>query len=441
MKRRDMIGTLALATLSGRVVKGIGAPETGKSEIREPARSIPVVQEVDVCVLGGSCTGVFAAVRAAQMGAKVALVDKQNAFGGVAASGLVNIWHSLRARGKKQQIIAGLTQQVIENLKKIGAVAGTRLNTDELKIELDRLVVEHDITAYLHTFYTAPHIEDGRVTAVFLENKNGRQAIRAGVFVDATGDGDLAKDVGLPFEIRDGLQPPTTCADISGLPKSMLGLIEKHRAEFGLKPDHGWEAIIPGASDVRMCAYTHVFNTNASDATQLTAAEMEGRRQVRAYMDIARKYGGSKNKPCLLDLPSYIGIRETRSFSANYRLTTEDVLSGKRFRDAIANGTYAVDVHDPVTGAFKRMKHRGDFYQIPLSTMISDKAPNIVLAGRMISADRNAFGAIRVMVNLNQTGEAAGVTAALAVSGNKGVSQVDAQAVRKNLSTLGAVII
>jgi glycine/D-amino acid oxidase-like deaminating enzyme len=337
-----MIGTMFLGAAGVTAGRQGNSPRPEKGEILEPARSIPVVHDCDVCVLGGSCTGVFAAVRAAQMGAKVALVEKQNSFGGVATSGLVNIWHSLFTRDKKKQIIGGLTHQVLESLRSIGAATETRLNTEELKIELDRLVVDHGIIPYLHTFYVAPQMDGGRVTAVFLENKNGRQAIRAKVFVDATGDGDLAKDTGLPFKIRDGLQPPTTCAAISGLPKEMLKLIAKHRGEFGLAPDHGWEAAVPGIRDLRMCAYTHVFDTDASDAGQLTAAEIEGRRQVRAYMDIARKYGGERNKPQLHDLASYIGIRETRSFFANYRLTTDDIVTCRRFPDAIANGTYAL---------------------------------------------------------------------------------------------------
>ena len=450
MDRRTFLGGVAASAAAGVVgggkrsfgqVNEAGTPAT----IREQPRDVPVVQDVDVCVLGGSCTGVFAAVRAAQMGAKVAIVEKQNAFGGVATSGLVNVWHSRRSKKTKKQIIGGLTQEMVENLEKIGAVlnpeGNPRLNTDELKIELDRLILDHEITPYLHTFYAAPQMKDDWVSAVFIENKNGRQAIRARTFVDATGDGDLAKDAGLPFEIREGLQPPTTCAEISGLPADMLKLIGKHREEFGLAPDHGWGAPVPGVKDVRMCAYTHVFKTDASDAGQLTAAEVEGRRQIRAYMDIARKYGGTKNKPCLLDLASYIGIRETRSFTAKYRLTEGDVLSCRRFPDAIANGTYHIDVHDPDTGKFKFKEPRGDFYQIPLSTMVSDRTPNIVLAGRMISTDRSAFGGIRVMVNLNQTGEAAGVTAALAVAKAQPVPEVDAQAVRSELSNLGAIII
>lgn len=414
--------------------------------IEERSRATPVVQSCDVCVLGGSCTGVFAAVRAAQMGATVAIVEKQNAFGGVATSSLVNVWHKLHDNTGKRLVIGGLTQQMINRLGLVAAVIdrgqpGFVLNTEELKIELDKLVLENKITPYLHTFYTSAQMEEGEIKAVFIENKNGRQAICAKVFIDATGDGDLAKDVGLPFQIRQGLQPPSACANVSGLPSNITGLINKHCEEFGLALDHGWGAKIPGSPDVMMCAFRHVFGTVASDATQLTAAEIDGRRQIRAYMDIARKYGGKDNKPCLLALPSYIGVRETRSFHANYTLTEADVLSCKRFPDAIANGTYHIDVHDPNTGKFEFKEPAGDCYQIPLSTMINNKVHNIVLTGRMISADRSAFGAVRVMVNLNQVGEAAGVTAALAVSSSKPISKINAASVREHLSSLGAIVI
>lgn len=475
MKRREFLAMSGITVAVAAAGAEDGAPEADRlnqkqnilSYVTETEKRIPVAGEYDVCVLGGSCTGVFAAVRAAQLGAKVALVEKQNAFGGVATSGLVNVWHKLQDTERKRTIIGGLTQEVVDRLRKIGAVMGSgdfRLNTEELKIELDKLVLEHQVIPYLHTFYTAALMDGNAVRAVFIENKNGRQAIKAKVFVDATGDGDLVKDAGIPFTIRDGIQPPTTCAKVSLLPGGFSGLIAKHREEFGLVEDRGWGGPIPGGTDAHMCAYTHVFNTDASDARQLTNAEIEGRRQIRATMDIARKYGKDKNNPCLLGLASYIGIRETRSFEANYRLTEDDVLYGKRFSDAIANGSYHVDVHDPVRGGFafknldgstytvgpdgdKKGRWREEtadnptFYQIPLSTMLNRKVENVVMAGRMICTDRGAFGGVRVMVNLNQVGEASGVAAALAVSGRKAVSVIDPKDVRRELSKLGAVII
>jgi len=414
--------------------------------IEERPRKTPVVQEVDVCIVGGGCTGVFAAVRAAQMGASVVLIEKQNAFGGVAGSGLVNVRHKLESNQEKKPIIAGLTLLVLERLMKIDAARvhgkqGFILNTDELKIELDRLIVENRVMPFLHTYYAGAHLQGRQVRAVFIENKNGRQAIRAKVYVDASGDGDLARDAGLPFTVRDGLQPPTTCAEISGLPARIHELIRDHREEFGLALDHGWGAPVPGSPGVEMCAYTHAFNTIACNADQLTAAEIEGRRQIRAYMDLARKYGGAENRPCLVDIASTIGIRETRSFAAKYTLTETDVVRCRRFPDAIANGTYHIDVHDPETGEFKFKEPEGDFYQIPLSTMISDRAANLIMAGRMISADRSAFGGIRVMVNLNQVGEAAGVAASLAAAKSIPISRVDAAEVRRHLTDLGAIML
>ena len=455
INRRNFMSATALG-VTGYVMAGErnsseSAPEMPDSDmITEKPRNTPVVQTCDVCVLGGSCTGVFAAVRAAQMGATVALVEKQNAFGGVATSGLVATWSPFKDRNFNRTIIGGLSQTMIERLTRIGATSvrpsdqAWKINTEELKIELDKLVLDHgSITPYLHTYYAGPLVEGGKLKAVFIENKNGRQAIRAKVFVDATGDGDLSKDMGIPFVIREGLQPPSTCAKIHGLPEwnSIRRLMKEHGNEFGLVRDHGWAVDIPGGSGVNLYALTHVFNTTGCDARQLTAAEMEGRRQIRAYMDIARKYGGDSNKPSLLALSSYIGIRETRSFKANYTLTEEDVLSCRRFPDAIANCEYHIDIHDPKTGKFEFTKPRGEFYQIPLSTMLNAKVDNVIMAGRMISTDRAAFGGIRVMPNTNQVGEAAGVTAALAASEREPVSRVDATSVRKHLARLGAVII
>jgi flavin-dependent dehydrogenase len=218
--------------------------------IREPARDVSVVHETDVCVVGGSCTGVFAAVRAARLGMRVAIIEKQNCFGGVATAGDVNIWHSLHDTVANKQIIAGLTLEVIERLRKRGAVNMTGsaesayvLNTEELKIELDELVTENSITPFLHTFYVAPAIENGALQAVIVENKNGRQAIRARCYIDATGDADLALHLGLPSYRPETLQPPTTCAKIEGMGAlgefDWNGAIRDHGHEFGLATDWG----------------------------------------------------------------------------------------------------------------------------------------------------------------------------------------------------------
>ncbi len=445
--------------------------------IPEPAHDVPVACEVDLCVVGGSCTGVFAAVRAARLGARVAIIEKQNCFGGVATAGDVCIWHSLYDTEWKRPIIAGLTQEVIARLKRRGAVAelgsassAYSLNTEELKIELDELVVENRVTPFLHTFYVAPVVDGARLLAVIVENKNGRQAVRAKQFIDATGDADLALDLGLPSHRPESLQPPTTCAKIHGLGAlggfDWVAAVREHGHEFGLVRDWGWGTMIPGLPDVQLRADTHVFGADTLDADQLSRAEIEGRRQVRAIMDVIRKYGPQGCPVTLVDLAATLGVRETRRIVARYRLTGDDVLYGRRFDDAIANGSYRVDIHhaeDPgitfryLDGTEEVIAERGTparkgrwreasadnptFYQIPFRCLLPGQVPNLVLAGRMLDADKVAFSAVRVMVNMNQTGEAAGVACVLAIDANSDVAGVAPARVREHLAAGGSLII
>ena len=445
--------------------------------IEEPGRKVPVVCEVDVAVIGGSCTGVFAAVRAARMGMRVAIVEKQNCFGGAATAGGVHVWHSLHDTEGARRIIGGLTSEVIERLKKRdaasetdGASSACLLNTEELKIELDELVTEHRIVPFLHTFYSAPAAEGNMLRAVIVENRNGRGAVQARQFVDATGDAALALGLGIPSFEAGPPQPPTTCAKIHGLDTlggfDWVAAVREHGGEFGLVQDWGWGASIPGLPNVQMRADTHVFGVDASDADQLTRAEIEGRRQVRAIMDVIRKYGPGGASIALVDLAATIGIRETRRVAARYRLTGDDVLHGRRFPDAIANGSYRVDIHHAdgpgitfryLDGTEEVVPERGmpgrtgrwrdplpedpSFYQIPFRCLVQERVPNLMLAGRMLDADKVAFSAARVMVNMNQTGEAAGAASALAIEKNQAIQDVDASLIRKALADGGSIVV
>ncbi len=425
--------------------------------VLEPPRETPVVYEADVCVVGGSCTGVFAAVAAARLGARVALVEANGFFGGVATAGMVNVWHSDKDLKGEQQVIAGLTTEVVERLKRRDAVTfrGTAavyfiLNTEELKIELDLLVGEAKVKPFLHTLFVGPAMEGGRVTAAIIEDKTGRRAIRAKQFVDATGDADLAARAGLPVYTRPRVQPPTMCAVLRGLEaigKKHPGF-NVHKAVFdpkypqALKKGFSWGAAVPAGNDEYMLAGTRVFGADCSDADQLTYASMDGRRQVRAVCDILREhFMGGKGNP-LVALPAKIGIRETRHARCRHTLTQDELLGGVRFPDAIGNGTYPVDIHSS-TGAgvtFRRLE-KAPFYQIPYSSLVPQGASNVLVAGRSIDADEGAFGAVRVMVNCNQMGQAAGAAAWLALDTGRPVGEVDAAKLREVLKAQGAAIL
>ena len=286
--------------------------------VHEPARDVPVADEVDVLVVGGSATGVFAAVAAARLGARVAVIER------------------LRARGAVHERSDSFT-----------------LNTEELKIELDRLVVDHGVRPFLNAWYAGAVIEDGRPVAVLIQDKSGRRAVRARCFVDASGDGDLLRDVGLPTEKWEDLQPPTTCVRLSGLREALArepGLSVEH-AVFNEKTGDRlplgflWSAALPGLRDVEMVAGTRVRHADCSDADQLTRAEIEGRRQARVIHDILRERLPGGQDIALDALPASIGVRETRHARCLHRITEPELLGGVRFPDAIANGTYRVDIH------------------------------------------------------------------------------------------------
>jgi hypothetical protein len=435
--------------------------------------TLPVYDEVDICVLGGSCTGVFAAVRAARLGATVAVVEKQNAFGGVATNAMVNIWHSLLDTEFKQQIIAGLTSETMDRLARRKAVvnskksasAGFTFNSQELKIELDELVLESGIHPYLHTIFSEPYLNhDGTLAGVVIDNKSGRGIIKAKYFIDATGDGDLCHRLGLETYTNDLLQPPTTCAHFEGWDTNeFYELLKLHRDEYNIPEGFVWGATLP-STHTFMLAGTRVYGVNCAVANDLTKAEMEGRRQIRAIMDMMRKYGPS-DKLGLVALPSQIGIRETRHIKCLYQVSDDDALYGNHFDDAIANGSYRLDLHhqDKPGLTFKYLdgtevysrpgypeekkrwreetKTNPTFYQVPLRSLIPPKFDNLMIAGRMVDASKISFSGIRVMVNMNQLGEAAGVTSFLALNQDKPVRKIDFTVVRNELKKGGSIII
>jgi len=444
------------------------------TSIHEPARETSVLHECDLCVIGGSCTGVFAAVRAARLGAKVVLIEKAGCFGGVATLSLVNVWHSPLDTEYKFPIIGGLTIELMDRMVRRGATVTREKNAGwawafnpyDMMIELDRLVLEHRITPMLHTPFVQPIYSGDRITEVVIENKSGRSAVRAKFFIDATGDADVAQRAGVPCYKAQHFLPSTTCAMIENsrsiAPAEIGDLVRRHGGEFGLPNGFIWGAPV-GESSLYMLAGTRVRGLDPSNADELTQSEIEGRRQVDAIMQVVKKYAPHANWK-MVGLPARIGLRESRHIHSHYQLTGKDVLLGRRFDDAIANGSYRVDIHyqDKPGLVFRYLDGREEyhvpgeryvpsrwrdetetnptFYQIPYRSMLPEQFSNLLVAGRMIDADTEAHGAIRVMVNMNQTGEAAGVASVLALRGSGDVRTVDTAELRKTLADGGSVI-
>ncbi|MBS1371838.1 MAG: FAD-dependent oxidoreductase [Lentisphaeria bacterium] len=448
-------------------------------EITIPAEKLQVAEEADVCVIGGSCTGVFAAVRAARLGAKVVIIEKHNRFGGTATGGLVCMWHSVFDITGEKQIIGGLTYEMMERLEKRGAIGEFRkggphvpripFNSAELTLELDALVAEEKgIRTFFHTHFSRPVMdENGAVTAVIAENKSGRFAVAAKFFIDASGDGLLCRSAGFPMRRAENPQPPTACAHIENYRRikglNLKELIEANRSRYPDLPcGYSWGTGIPGSDGVYMLAATRIPGCDCMEADAITEAEFESRRQLRALVDLLRETAPEAHIS-LQALPSEIGIRESRHIVSASPLRGREMLAGTRYADTVGAGTYPVDIHGDADDSITFMHLTGSkqyfrartlvkeerwlpegeflpFYRIPLSSLIPRGAVNLISAGRMLDADADAFGAVRVMVNLNQCGEAAGVAACCALDGGKRAAEIDGAEVRRRLNRGGSLI-
>lgn len=445
--------------------------------IYEPARQIPVIREADVCVLGGSCTGVFAAIRAARLGMKVLLIEKEGMLGGAAVGGLINIWHTLMDTENREQVIAGLTEEVISLLKARRALtvqnnrsSTYNFNPMELTILLDELIRENGVDLMLHTAYASAAAEGERVKAVIVENKDGRGAVKASFFIDATGDALVARDLGLPLYAHDYIQPPTPVFHLQGNLHGVDvdGLIRAHGAEFGLPDDWGWSTHVAGLEGISMRADQHIFGLRCDRADDLTRAEVEGRRLARGLVSLLQAYGRSDTHYAISNLCSSLGIRETVHVRTRFCAEEFALLTGQRYDDPILNGTYPVDVHHPDDGgiSFKYLDGTrttiwgkgtrtetgnwreeaglsgppATWYQIPFSILSGERYGNFAAAGRMVNADTGAYGALRVMVNLNQLGEAAGVAAALCLERGETMQTLDGHSVTSALRKGGSAL-
>ncbi|MDP0497180.1 MAG: FAD-dependent oxidoreductase [Verrucomicrobiota bacterium JB024] len=450
-----------------------------KTSIHEPARETPLAHECDLCIIGGSCTGVFAAVRAARLGLTVALVEQNVLLGGMATAAQVNEWHSLYNMAGTHQIIGGLTAEILDGLRKRDAVLDLErkhrgpyslFNSAELTLDLDELIRSHPgIRLFLKASCVAAVRDGNRLDAAIIEDKSGRRAIGARFFIDASGDGDLLRRAGFAAWRNDHLQPVNYQMMVAGLEriietagKNFWPQLQDLADKYGYPRENAtpWINRFSAQADLRNIYGPRLNHVDASDADALTAALLESRRCHRALHDMIRERFGPAITP--LSPAHALGVRETWHADSLYRLSAGELLEGHGFEDAIACGTYPVDVHSPDGTLLRYLDGREDFvhkegptthrrwreasdqtppcYHIPYRSLVPRDADNLLVAGRLIDADREAFGGIRVMVNMNQTGEAAGVAACLALREGCTPAAVDPSRLRATLCDGGSLL-
>jgi hypothetical protein len=440
----------------------------------EPRRSLPVFGDYDVAVIGGGPAGIAASVSAARHGARTLLVERYGFLGGMGTAGGVTNFAGLYGRrdGVMTQLVRGVADDLLARIDALGGLNQPQdgmqgrirvrsYDTSAYKCAADQLLLDAGVHLLFHALAAAVVMDGQRIAALVVETKSGRQAIRANAFIDASGDADVAAFAGVPFEVGDGAG--------SGLfPSTMfrVGQVEPERALAALGEFQAINELIarvraaqPGAYDfpregaiVRpnidprewRVNVTQIRNAaggamNGVDARELSAGEIEGRRQVAGFFRFLKAQAPGFEHSAIVEIAPQVGLRETRRVEGLYALTGEDILSSARFPDSIGINAWPMEMHvaGRVEWAFPRDERRA-FNQLPWRMLVPRGVDNLLVAGRCASMTHEGQSAARVSGGCFAMGQAAGAAAAALGSGR--FAAVDVTALQRKLVADGADI-
>lgn len=436
--------------------------------VAEPGRNTPVLAEVDVLVVGGGAAGVAAACAAAESGTSVLLVERYGFCGGAAVAGLSGTICGLftaSSSGKPQQIVFGFADRFARAMQERGGVTEPVRYGKTMVLVHDPLVWRETADAFLterkvqilyHAVCVDAVVSEGRIRGVLVETKEGRGAILAGVVIDCSGDGDVAHRAGVPYSLgKDGqVQNPTMIFRMMGVdvprmmqalggdtivPHSISKLIEDLNAggDYRLPRSKVFLFPTPRAGEI-LCNATRVTGAggrelNCAFARDLTEAELEGRKQIREYARFFRSFLPGFERAFVNDTGVQVGVRQTRSIQGHYVLKNDDVVSGTKFKKAIARSPWPIELH---SGEKPRLVWlEDDYYEIPYECLIPRGISGLIFAGRCLSAEHEAMASARVTAQCFSMGEAAGLAAALAVKDNRCPATIDGAEVRELLAS------
>ncbi|MEA3152232.1 MAG: hypothetical protein QOD56_3171 [Gammaproteobacteria bacterium] len=450
------------------------------THIIEPARSVDVILETDVLVVGSGPGGLAAALAASRAGARTALIDRNGCFGGnitqVGVEGFA--WY----RHEHTVDSEGIGIEFEERAKAMGAAMpepqslSHALDAEMFKWVADVLVQEAGITPLLHRLGVAPIMEGGTIRGVITESKAGREAILAKRVIDATGDADIASRAGAPVHkspknemmavsvmfsmsgvnkrrFIDAVKAdPQTYADWSGngewdyettgkedtlfspfLRKPFQQALEAGIIPPSLKTIAGTWGTVTDQGDLTYLNLVHVPEIDGTDPNDLTIGEMRGRREAIYALEALRGYMPGCEQAKLRNFGMTLGIRDTRKIDALYNLTGTDVREQARFDDSIGIFPEFIDGYGILI-----LPTTGRYWHVPYRALVPKGVANLLVAGRCIGGDKVSHASARNMMCCAVSGQGAGVAAAISLRRDEALDQVNITAVQQELARQGA---
>ena len=444
--------------------------------ISEPARTLPVLGAWDVVVLGGGPAGIAAATAAADHGASVLLVERYGFLGGMGTAAGVTNFCGLHANvhGTIRQVVHGVADRLLERMRALdglnephlifGRIHAQAYDMSAFKCAADQLLAAAGAQVLFHALAAGvARAANGSIEALVVETRSGRAALRGRVFIDCSGDGELAQRAGVPMEKGDAagrLLYPTLMFRVGNVDAARAGdawrtiperMDEAERAGDYRFPRRG--AIVrpqKHAYEWRVNV-TQLRNADGSaadgtDAWSLSAGEQEGRRQIVEYLRFLRERVPGFEAAYALDIAPQLGIRETRRLVGAYALSGADVTGCADFDDAVGVNGWPLEQHvaGDVVWGWPAEGSRG-YNQLPYRMLLPRRASaggvdNLLVAGRCASMTHDGHSAARVSGACFAMGQAAGSAAALALARGCVVHDLPVHVLQRRLLDDGAFL-
>ncbi|KRC36300.1 FAD-dependent oxidoreductase [Acidovorax sp. Root219] len=440
--------------------------------LTEPSRNTPVWGAYDVVVLGGGPAGIAAATAAARTGQSTLLVESYGFLGGMGTAAGVTNFCGLHANvhGTIERVVHGVADDLLARIGALGGlnephvlfgnkIAAQAYDNAAFKVAADDLVLASGAQLLFHATLVGVLMNGPQeIRAALIETKSGRYAVLARVFIDCTGDGDLAAFADAPFEKGTdghGMMYPSTMFRVNGVDAAQAGDAYNHFGQLmdeaekrGRRFPRKTPIIRPQKNPAEWRAnVTQLANADGSpvdgtNAAQLSDAEVQGRRQIVDFFQFLRECAPGFQNAYLLEIAPQVGVRETRRVLGEYQLTEEDVLQCASFDDSIGVNGWMIEEHLAGNIAFKwqDIPNSRGFNHLPYRMLLPLQVDNLLVAGRCASMTHMGQSAARVSGACFVMGQAAGTAAALAVRGGVRPRDLPVKTLQQRLEADGAYL-